>query len=185
MHDPALAPADFEFIEDILLKYGDDNSVLNLAEFDGYFTALVSGPAAMDVAIWFPAIWGDQIPAWESKAELEQFIDLCTRHLTGIAQQLASDAQGFQARFEQTEHQGLPLTLAEEWCFGYIRGAAISHWPALPAEQAAQLETISWGAEQDTFQLPADLDVAAHQQQVARIEPAARALHAYWLSLRG
>lgn len=184
MHDPALAPADFEFIEDILLKYGDDNSVLNLAEFDGYFTALVSGPAPVDVAIWFPAIWGDQIPAWESKAELEQFIDLCTRHPTGIAQQLASDAQGFQARFEQTEHQGLPLTLAEEWSFGYIRGAAISQWPALPAEQAAQLETISWCAEQDNFQLPADLDVAAHQQQVARIEPAARALHAYWLSQR-
>ncbi|MHD0224590.1 hypothetical protein ACNQUA_11855, partial [Corynebacterium diphtheriae] len=43
MHDHALAPADFEFIEDILLKYGDDNSVLNLAELDGYFTALVSG----------------------------------------------------------------------------------------------------------------------------------------------
>ena len=184
MHDPALAPADFEFIEDILLKYGDDNSVLNLAEFDGYFTALVSGPAPVDVAIWFPAIWGDQIPAWESKAELEQFIDLCTRHLTGIAQQLASDAQGFQARFEQTEHQGLPLTLAEEWCFGYIRGAAISQWPALPAEQAAQLEAISWCAEQDNFELPDDLDVAAHQQSVAAIAPAARALHDFWLSQR-
>ena len=185
MHDPALAPADFEFIEDILQKYGDDNSVLNLAELDGYFTALVSGPDLVEFDIGFPAIWGDQIPAWESKAELQQFIDLCTRHLTGIAQQLASDAQGFQARFEQTEHQGLPLTLAEEWCFGYIRGAAISQWPALPAEQAAQLEAISWCAEQDNFQLPADLDVAAHQQQVARIEPAARALHAYWLTQRG
>lgn len=185
MHDPALAPADFEFIEDILLKYGDDNSVLNLAEFDGNIHRRRAGHQGGEVAIWFPAIWGDQIPAWESKAELEQFIDLCTRHLTGIAQQLASDAQGFRARFEQTEHQGLPLTLAEEWCFGYIRGAAISQWPALPAEQAAQLETISWCAEQDNFQLPADLDVAAHQQQVARIEPAARALHAYWLSLRG
>ncbi|USW94124.1 UPF0149 family protein [Pseudomonas proteolytica] len=185
MHDPALAPADFEFIEDILQKYGDDNSVLNLAELDGYFTALVSGPALVEVAIWFPAIWGDEIPAWESKEELKQFIDLCTRHINNIAHQLATDALGFQARFEHTEHQGRPLTLAEEWCFGYIRGAAISHWPALPAEQAAQLEAISWCAEQDNFQLPADLDVAAHQQQVARIEPAARALHAYWLSQRG
>ena len=29
MHDQPLAPADFEFIEDTLLKYGDDHSVLN------------------------------------------------------------------------------------------------------------------------------------------------------------
>ncbi len=185
MHDQALAPADFEFIEDILLKYGDDNSVLNLAELDGYFTALVSGPVPVDVAIWFPAIWGGENPAWESKEELGQFIELCTRHINSIAHQLATDAQAFQARFEQTEHQGLPLTLAEEWCFGYIRGAAISEWPALPAEQAAQWDAISWCAEQDNFELPADLDVTAHQQHVARIEPAARALHAYWLTQRG
>ena len=45
-----LTPADFEFIEDTLLQYGDDHSVLNLAELDGYFTALVSSPAQVDIA---------------------------------------------------------------------------------------------------------------------------------------
>ena len=39
-------------------------------------------------------------------------------------------------------------------------------------------------AEQDNFELPADLDVQAHQQRVSEIEPAARALHDYWLSRR-
>jgi uncharacterized protein len=104
--------------------------------------------------------------------------------MNGIATQLATDAQGFKARFEETEHQDQPLTLAEEWCFGYIRGAAIGNWPELPAEQAGQLEKISWCAEQDNFELPADLDVNAHQQRVAAIEPAARALHDYWLAQR-
>ena len=51
-----LAPADFDLIEETLLKYGDDHSVLNLAELDGYFCALVSSPAQVDIAEWFPAI---------------------------------------------------------------------------------------------------------------------------------
>ncbi|MCF5044502.1 YecA family protein, partial [Pseudomonas sp. PA-7-1E] len=48
MHAQPLAPADFEFIDATLLKYGEDHSVLNMAELDGYFTALVSSPAKVD-----------------------------------------------------------------------------------------------------------------------------------------
>ncbi|QLG93622.1 UPF0149 family protein [Pseudomonas yamanorum] len=184
MLNQPLAPADFEFIEETLLKYGDDHSVLNLAELDGYFTALVSSPAQVDVAEWFPAIWGGQNPTWESPEEAKRFLDLSVRHMNAIATQLATNAQGFKARFEETEHQDLPLTLAEEWCFGYIRGVAVGNWPELPAEQAGHLEKISGCAEQDNFELPADLDVALHQQRVSAIEPAARALHDYWLAKR-
>jgi len=146
--------------------------------------ALVSSPTQVDIAEWFPAIWGGQNPEWENAEEARQFLDLCVRHINLLAGQLATDAQGFKARFDATEHQGQDVTLAEEWCFGYIRGAAIGNWPQLPAEQAAQLEKISWCAEQDNFELPADLDVDAHQQRAREIEPAARALHDYWLSRR-
>ncbi|TFF06771.1 YecA family protein [Pseudomonas sp. BCA14] len=184
MHAQPLAPADFEFIEDILLKYGDDHSVLNLAELDGYFTALVSSPAQVEVGEWFPAIWGGQNPDWESVDEAQRFLELCVRHMNTLAAQLVTDTQAFKARFDDTEHQGQVVTLAEEWCFGYIRGAAIGNWPELPAAQAAELEKISWCAEQDNFELPADLDVGAHQQRVSEIEPAARALHDYWLAKR-
>ncbi|NVZ53339.1 UPF0149 family protein [Pseudomonas sp. B6002] len=184
MHAHPLTPAEFEFIEDTLLKYGDDHSVLNLAELDGYFTALVSSPVQVDVAEWFPAIWGGQNPEWESMDEAQRFLELCVRHLNTLAEQLATDASGFKARFDETDHQGHTVTLAEEWCFGYIRGAAIGNWPELPAAQAAELEKISWCAEQDNFELPADLDVKAHQQRANEIEPAARALHDYWLAKR-
>ncbi|AZE72806.1 hypothetical protein C4K00_2577 [Pseudomonas synxantha] len=184
MHAQPLTSADLDLIDETLLKYGDDHSVLNLAELDGYFTALVSGPAQVDVAQWFPAIWGGQDPEWESMDEAQGFLELCVRHMNTLAAQLASDSQAFKARFDETEHQGQAVTLAEEWCFGYVRGVTIGNWPQLPAEQAGQLEKISWCAEQDNFELPADLDVDAHQQQVSAIEPAARALHDYWLSQR-
>ncbi|MGY2376739.1 UPF0149 family protein [Pseudomonas sp. SDO524_S393] len=184
MHAQPLTHAEFEALEETLLKYGDDHSVLNLAELDGYFTALVSGPTPVDVSEWFPAIWGGENPDWESVEEAQHFLALCVRHLNTLAEQLATDASAFNARFDDTEHQGHTVTLAEEWCFGYIRGGAIGNWPELPAAQAAELEKISWCAEQDNFELPADLDITAHQQRVSEIEPAARALHDYWLAKR-
>lgn len=184
MRDHPLSPADFEFIEHTLLTYGDDHSVLNLAELDGYFTALVSSPAQVDVAQWFPAIWGGNNPQWEDPQQARQFLDLCVRHMNTVAHQLATNAQGFKARFEHAEHQGQPLPLAQEWCFGYIRGVAVGNWPDMPAQPTEQLQRICECAEQDIFELPADLDVELHQQQVAALEPAARALHDYWLAQR-
>ncbi|AUG03238.1 YecA family protein [Pseudomonas sp. 09C 129] len=184
MHNQPLSPAEFEFIEDTLLKYGDDHSVLNLAELDGFCTALVSGPAQVDIAEWFPAIWGGQNPDWQDPEECKRFIELSVRHLNALATALANDSASFQPRFEQTEHQDQPLTLAEEWCFGYLRAMAVSNWPELPAAQAAQLQAIITCAEQDNFELPADLDLAQHRQTVASVEQAARELHDYWLAQR-
>lgn len=184
MQNHPLTATDFDFIDDTLMKYGDDHSVLNPSELDGFFTALVSSPVQIDIAVWFPAIWGGQNPDWDSPEEGKQFIELCVRHINSVAIQLATDAQAFKARFEQTEHEGQPLTLAEEWCFGYLRGVGVGNWPQLPTALAEQLQSISECAEQDNFELPADLDVALHLQQVAAIEPAAIALYQYWVALR-
>lgn len=184
MHDQPLNAADFDIIESTLLKYGDDHSVLNPSELDGYFTALVSSPAQVDIAEWFPGIWGGQNPDWETTDEAKQLIELSVRHINTLARQLAEDSQAFAPRFEQTEHLDQDVTLAEEWCFGYLRGVAVANWPPLPATQAALLQTIADCAEQDNFELPEDLNVVAHQQRVAEIAPAARALHDYWLSQR-
>lgn len=184
MQNQPLNSADFAFIEGTLLQYGDDHSVLNPSELDGYFTALVSSPTQVDIAEWFPAIFGGQNPQWQSPAQCRQFIELSVRHLNTLAAQLANDSQAFTPRFESTEHQGQMLTLAEEWCFGYLRGVAVGNWPELPAEQAGALEAIATCAEQDNFELPVDLNVAEHLARVASIEPAARALHDYWLAKR-
>lgn len=184
MQNTPLNAADFELIEDTLLQYGDDHSVLNPCELDGYFTALVSGPAQVDIAEWFPGIWGGENPAWETPEQCRQFIDLCVRHINTLAAQLTQAPQAFKARFEQTEHQGQNLLLAEEWCFGYLRGVAVGNWPEMPAPQVQALQLIIDCAEQDNFELPADLNLELHRQQIAAIEPAARQLHAYWLAQR-
>lgn len=172
-----LNDTDFEFIEDILLQYGDDHSVLNASELDGYLTALVSGLAPVAIDDWFPGIFGGRQPEWESAADCQRFVELVTLHADNLAER-------FSPRFEETEHNGQPLTLAEEWCFGYLRGAGLANWPALPAAQQVALDVIETCAAQDNFELPADLDVALHRQRVAAIEPAARALQGYWATQR-
>lgn len=184
MQTQPLNAADFELIEALLLKYGDDHSVLNTCELDGYFSALVSSSAQVDIAEWFPAIWGGVNPQWETAEQAKQFIELCVRHINTLARQLAENSNAFAPRFEQTEHLGQTVTLAEEWCFGYLRGVAIAQWSPLPPLQADRLKAIADCAEQDNFELPQDLDVTAHQQQVAEIKPAALALYDFWSSQR-
>lgn len=184
MQNQSLNAADFDLIENTLLKYGDDNSVLNGSELDGFFTALVSSPTQVDISEWFPAIWGGQNPDWDNPDEAKQFIELSVRHMNVLASQLALEPQAFSPRFEEIEHQGQPLTLAEEWCFGYLRGVSLGNWPELPAPLTAKFQTITLCAEQDNFELPADLDVALHQQNVAAIGPAALAIHDYWAAQR-
>ena len=184
MQNLPLIAAEFDLIDEILLKYGDDHSVLNACELDGYFTALVSSPTQLDIAEWFPGIWGGQNPQWQTTDEAKQLIELSVRHINTLARQLAEQRSAFTPRFEQTEHLGQTVTLAEEWCFGYLRGVAVANWSALPAVQATLLQAIRDCAEQDNFELPQDLDVTAHQQRVAALAPAALALHSYWMSQR-
>ncbi|WP_339512922.1 UPF0149 family protein [Pseudomonas sp. RL_15y_Pfl2_60] len=184
MQDQPLTAADFDFIEHTLLEYGDDNCVLNCSELDGYFTALVSSPAQVDISEWFPTIWGGQTPDWSSPEQAKQFLELCVRHMNSLASQLAMSPQAFNPRFEQTEHQGQSLPLAEEWCFGYLRGAALANWPDLPAPLTAKFQAISLCAEQDNFEPAPDLDMALHAQSVAAIKPAALAIHDHWIAQR-
>ncbi|CAK9888717.1 MULTISPECIES: UPF0149 family protein [Pseudomonas] len=184
MHDLPLAAADFAFLDATLQKYGNDYSVLNASELDGYVSALVSSPAQVDISQWFPAIWGGQMPEWQNAADCQRFVELSARHLNSLATQLVEAPQTFAPRLEQTEHQGQPLPLAEEWCFGYLRGFSIANWPALPEAQANALQVIAELAGRDEFELPVDLDVALHRQRVQAIAPAARALHDYWLAQR-
>jgi uncharacterized protein len=41
---PALSEKELDRLEDLLITYGNDYSVLDLAELNGFFTALASSP---------------------------------------------------------------------------------------------------------------------------------------------
>jgi len=50
--------AELDFVEDMLMKYGNDDSILDVSELDGLLTAIVSGPNMIMPSQWLPDIWG-------------------------------------------------------------------------------------------------------------------------------
>lgn len=184
MHNAPLAPEELDFLEAILLDYGNDDSVLDVAELDGFFTALVSGPEVVLPSRWLPALWGGVPPAFASPDEAQTVLSLLLRHMNDIADLLMTQPEHFSALFYEHEHQGRLITLIEEWCFGYMRGVDLGQWPPLPEPQASYLEAIALHGREANFAKLDELDLEQHQALVSGIEPAARALHAYWLAQR-
>ena len=65
-----------EKLDQWLLKYGNDDSILSASELDGFFAAIVSAPRQVAPAVWYSAIWADQPPQWPSDKDGERFMKL-------------------------------------------------------------------------------------------------------------
>lgn len=184
MKSDPLSDTELDFVESTLLKYGNDDSILDASELDGFFVALISGPEVLSPSRWLPALWGGTVPKFGKEAELQRFMNLLIQHIKNCVLMLMEYPAEFAALFSTREHQGATLTIVEEWCCGYLRGVALGQWPALPEAQAEQLAAISLHGSEANFSLLEQMSQAEHQQSVTLIEPAVRALHAYWLSQR-
>ena len=77
MNDPStpLSDVEYEELDDFLLSVEHDDAVLDLSEFDGFITAVVSGPNTIMPSTWMPALWGgeDSAPVWESLRDTPLF----------------------------------------------------------------------------------------------------------------
>ncbi len=181
-----LTEKQLDFLDETLLKYGNDDSILGISELDGFLTAIVSGPDMIPPSRWFPVLWGGagNEPEWETEKEVQQFMKLVMQHMNGIVTTLMNDSEHFEALFLTNSKSKTPVLIAEEWCFGYMRGVDLGKWPALPMEMNVCLAAIALHGREEHFDNLKALSLEEHQQTVAHIEPAARKLHAYWLAQR-
>jgi uncharacterized protein len=131
-------------------------------------------------------MWGgvDNQPEWESEQAIEQFMSLVIRHMNSIATVLMDFPEDFEALFNINAQSEDTILIAEEWCFGYMRGVDLGQWPELPDEMDTWLEAIRLHGQEENFAVLKTLTLEEHQQTVAEIEPAVRRLHAYWLARR-
>ncbi len=185
----SLSIRDRKFIASKLLEYGNDESVLDFSELDGFLTALVSNPEMLPMSVWYPALWGGEKrqPEWESEEELERFLDLLLQQLTGIAAVMLRWPDEFTAHFNQIDITTGPeegrLLSAEEWCFGYLRGVtAAGGWPDLPAHAQEALDCIRLHCTEERFDEWEALTPQEQQDSIKKIEPAVRQLYAAWRS---
>lgn len=171
-----------EKLDQLLLKHGNDDSVLSASELDGFFAAIVSGPRQIDPGIWYPAIWAEQTPKWANDKEGERFMKLAVELMSEAAYMLSEEPEDYEAIFlADSNGQGEKL-IVSQWCAGYLRGAEVAGWveTEFPAELEAALATIILhGTEGGADALNAMSD-AQYDASVATLEPAAIAIYDYW-----
>ncbi|MBB3167510.1 UPF0149 family protein [Simiduia aestuariiviva] len=183
-----LTDADLAFIDDMLEKYGCDDSIGNFSELDGFLTALASGPDMLLPSQWMPWIWGDEEdqPTWQYEHEATQFFEILINAMNRNSTALMDKPSEFQPMFESiagTEEGGDQWFLAP-WCLGYLRAVFISDWPDLPEDFDHWLALI----EQQSFQQHAEelaaQDEDAQAEMAGELTIAALMLHRYWLEQR-
>lgn len=188
MNDQPITDEDLDFIDAIFEKYATDDSIVSVSELDGFLTAIVSGPDMIMPSEWLPEIWGgtEQMPNWESKEEFGRFMQIVMGIMNDNVEVLMEQPEDFQALVLVDMQDGEPVDVVSLWCGGYMRGIALSSqdWLNLPEDLQAHFSCIAlFGSEEGEEIL---VDFADHELEALKqeIEPAACALHAYWLSQR-
>ncbi|ANC02256.1 MULTISPECIES: UPF0149 family protein [Pseudomonas] len=181
---PPLSEKELHRLEDLLITYGNDYSVLNLAELNGFFTALASSPVSVNPEQWLPAVAGGKVPKFKKPAHEEAYTALMLRYADQVAEQLAENLDGFEPLFEESEGEEGPAIILEEWCFGYMRGTQVAEWSELPAQQDALLKAISLHGLEDNFELLDAMSFDEHQACVPGVIEAARGLYRYQKLIR-
>lgn len=171
-----------EKLDQLLLKYGNDDSILSASELDGYFAAIVSGPRQIDPGIWYPHIWAEQLPKWVNDKEGERFTKLAVELMSEAAYMLGEEPDDYEAIFLADDNGKGEKLIVSQWCAGYLRGAQVAGWidAELPEKLEAALASITLhGSEEGVDELNA-LSDEQYDASVATVEPAAVALYQYW-----
>ncbi|MCX2889914.1 UPF0149 family protein [Pseudomonas sp. DCB_BI] len=176
---PPLSEKELHRLADLLITYGNDYSVLNLAELNGFFTALASSPTTVTPEHWLPAVAGGKVPKFKKPAHEEAYVALMLRYASQVAEELSGNVDQFEPLFEESEDDQGTVIVMEEWCFGYMRGTQIAGWGALPPEQDQLLKAISLHGLEDNFELLDQLSVEDIQAYVPHVIEAARQLYRF------
>jgi uncharacterized protein len=178
-----LSEKELDRLEDMLITYGNDYSVLNLAELNGFFTALASSPVTVTPEQWLPAVAGGKVPKFKQPSHEEAYTALMLRYASQLAAELGEDVDQFEPLFEESEGETGTVVVMEEWCFGYMRGTQVAGWGELPAEQEQLLKAISLHGLEDNFELLDQMSESDIQACVPQVVEAARRLFRYFKAL--
>jgi uncharacterized protein len=127
-----------ELLDYYLLRYGHDDSILDISALDGFFAALACAPDTILPSRWIPAIWGSEnnSPAWPDEEELGDFTRAVFALYNQVMQGMNEDV--YEALFLEHEVDGKTYTIVDDWCEGFLRG--LNLWGPLSNDDAAVTE---------------------------------------------
>jgi uncharacterized protein len=163
-----------------------DAGVLDICELDGFMTAVMCLPVMIMPSQWWPEIWGDFPPNFESAKEFEEVYALTLRQWNGIAACLMEQPEVFEPMFRMHELDGREYLIVDEWCEGYMRGLEMAWARGVSLEADVEellypIRAFTEAAGWSGHDLPDSADTEKLQQLIA---PNVRALHAYWFERR-
>ncbi len=176
----------FELLTYYLERFGNDESVLDVSELDGFLTALNCSPTPIPPAQWLDAIWGGEhlAPEWPGKKAYEEFTRLAFVHYHHVQESLEQGK--FEAIYLEREEGETTHIIIDEWCSGFLRGADL--WLPLPEEDSAKLDNCLQLIEPFTTEEGwAKIDAMPLKQlrtEQAKIEPAIKALFQHFENQR-
>jgi uncharacterized protein len=172
-------------LDGFLLALDNEQAVQNLSEFDGFLTAIVSGPEFVAPSEWLPIVLGgrEYTSGPENPKDFNRMVDLMMRHLNSTAVTLLENPELFEPCFMENVNKGKVFLVVDDWCIGYMKGVMMreDNWFGDEGKMADTLSPIPLFASSEGWDLLerlADRHIEYLQQQVAA---AALAAHAYWL----
>jgi uncharacterized protein len=179
-----LTESELEWLDETIAKHSTEKSIIDVSELDGMLTAILSSPQEIEPADWLLAVWGgaESVPRWSAERERDHFINLTLQHMSDISDRLNDYPEQFEPLFGTREEEGQELTIVEEWCYGYMRGVALSDWTGLPSELEAELACIALHGDETKSAELDNFTAEAFLESVDRIRPAALMLHDYWMA---
>jgi len=125
-------------IDYYLMRYANDDSILDASELDGFFTALACAPDTIMPSRWMPAIWAGEAlsPEWETKKEFEDFSRAVFVLYNHVMQSMNENE--FEPLFQVSEIEGKTYDIVDEWCTGFLRG--LNLWGPQASKDAALTE---------------------------------------------
>ena len=182
-----LTDVEYEELDEFLLSVEHDDAVLDLSEFDGFITAVVSGPKTIMPSAWMPALWGgeDNAPVWDSLEDYQVIFNLMIRHMNTTSATLMQDPMEFEPIFLESTVDGVTHWVVDEWCAGYMKGVALYPVSAVTIPEVNEmLAPIRQFADPDGWDELEGKDNREIRTLQERIVPAARAIHSYWFARR-
>ena len=175
-----------EVIDYYLMRYGHDDSILDVSELDGFFAALACAPNTIKPSRWMPAIWGGEAlaPEWQNKKEIEGFSQAVFTLYNNVMQSL--DENTFEALFLENEVEDKTYAIVDEWCDGFLRG--LNLWETQAAKEIAFTEEciqpIRLFASETGFEQLAAMSDEEERTQQQLIEPNVLRLYQHFFEQR-
>ena len=190
-----LSDEEIDELESFLLSDTVSDETMTLDMLDGYFTAIVVGPAAIVPSKWLPGVWGDSeddAPEYESMEQAQRILELMLRHMNGVVWSMEDDPDQFEPMmatrpFGEDAREYLD---GEMWAYGFVAGIELNRpeWQALfddPAGAAALRPLLLLGAEDITEEDETLVRTPAQREELSKqIAASVATIYRFWLPYR-